>query len=421
MSRRVCFIRHSYYPSELNVKREAEALVKEGYQVSVICLRDDGEAPFERVGEVEVHRLPVKHKRGKIFRYLIEYNLFFILASLKLLFMHLDDRFDAIQINTMPDYLVYAALGPKLMGAKVVLHMHEPVPELFGTMFPQSHLGFFVTLTRWGEKMSLAFADRVLTVTREMRDNMGRRGADMDKITVIVNVPDDEMFRLELYEDAAKEVAEMRKEDRRRGVYRILTHGAIEERYGPTTIVRAVAKLKERIPGIEFRLLGKGSYLDEVLRLASELSVSDEVHYLGFLEFDHMVRELLAADVCIVPMLKNPYSVLVHTNKMYEYMALEKPVVATRLDSTASYFPDDAVLYYESGDDADLADKIYAVYSRPEEAAARVEKASEIYETYRWERERRKYVGVYASILGDAESPATPSPPSPPTSPARSD
>ena len=412
MSKRVCFIRHSYYPSELNVKREAEALIKEGYEVSVICLRDDGEAPFERVGGVEIHRLPVKHKRGKIFRYLIEYNAFFLLASLKLLFMHLEKRFDAIQINTMPDYLVFVATVPKWMGAKVVLHVHEPVPELFGTMFPQPHLRPYVGLTRFGEKISVAFADHCLTVTREMRDNLGRRGADMDKITVIVNVPDDEMFRLELYEDVAAEVAELRKEDRRKGVFRVLTHGAIEERYGPDTIVRAVARLKDRIPGIEFRLLGKGSHLDTVLSLASELGVSDEVHYLGFLEFDHMVRELLAADVCIVPMLKNPYSVLVHTNKMYEYMALKKPIVATRLDSTASYFPDDAVLYYESGDDQDLAEKIYAVFAHPEEAAARIEKASEIYETYRWERERRKYVGVYKSLFGETEaspvSPATP-------------
>lgn len=409
MSKRVCFVRHSYYPSELNVKREAEALVKEGYEVAVICLRDDDEAAFERVGGVDVHRLPVKHKRGKIFRYLIEYNLFFLLASLKLFFLHMDKRFDAIQINTMPDYLVFVALIPKLMGAKVVLHMHEPVPELFGTMFPDAHLSIFIGLTKIGEKVSLAFADRVLTVTREMRDNMGRRGADMDKITVIVNVPDDEMFRLELYEDAAAEVKALRKEERRKGVFRVLTHGAIEQRYGPDTIIRAVARLKERIPGIEFRLLGKGSYLDDVLHLASELGISDQVRYLGFVEFDQMVRELLAADVCIVPMLKNPYSVLVHTNKMYEYMALEKPVVATRLDSTAGYFPDDAVLYYESGDDEDLAEKIHAVFAHPEEASARVKKASEIYETYRWERERRKYVGVYTSVFGETDASATPS------------
>jgi len=408
--RRVCFVRHSYYPSELNVKREAEALVRAGYEVSVVCLRGDDEAPRERVGGVDVYRMPVKHKRGRILRYLYEYNAFFVLASIKVVSMHLSRRFDAIQINTMPDYLVFVGLIPKMMGAKVVLHMHEPVPELYGTMFPKPQHAPLIGMIRLAEKVSLKFADRVLTVTREMRDNMGRRGADVHKITVIVNVPDDEMFRLELYADAAAEVAELKKEERRKGTYRVLTHGAIEQRYGPDIIVRAVARLKDRIPGIQFRLLGKGDYLDAVMELASDLGVTEQLRYLGFLPFDHMVRELLAADVCVVPMRKNAYSVLVHTNKMYEYMALEKPIVASRLDSTASYFPDDAILYFESDDDEDLAEKIYSVYTHPNEAAARIAKASEIYEAYRWERERRKYLAVYEGLFGgEPQPPAGPS------------
>ena len=62
--KRIAIVRHSFYPFELNVKREAEALRDDGYDVDVICLRNDDEAPFEVVEGVNVHRLPVGHRRS---------------------------------------------------------------------------------------------------------------------------------------------------------------------------------------------------------------------------------------------------------------------------------------------------------------------------------------------------------------------
>lgn len=399
--KRACIVRHSFYPFELNVKREAEALLREGFAVTVICLRQDGEAGYERVNGIDVYRLPVGHRRGKILRYVFEYNAFFILASFKLVRLFLKNRFDVIQVNTMPDALVFTALVPKLFGAKVVLHMHEPMPELFGTMFKKWYGRYVIGMIKIAEKLSLMFADRVLTVTREMRDNFGRRGADVNNITVIVNVPDEELFRPQLYAHLREKIDRIKKEERRNGIFRIFTHGAIEERYGVDVMVRAVHHLIADIPGITFRFLGKGEYLDEVLRLARELKVDDRVHYLGFVPFEAMVEEILLADICVVPVKKNPYSNLVHTNKMYEYMALDRPVIASRLDSVVSYFPEDSIVYFESGNAEDLAEKIFHVFAHPEEVTGRMIKIREVYDTYRWDREQRKYLGVFRSLLGE--------------------
>ncbi len=394
-----CIVRHSYYPSELNVKREAEALREDGFKVHVICLRGPDEAKFEVVDGIEVHRLPVGHKRGKIGRYLIEYNVFFLLASWKLMALDLKYRMRVIQVNTMPDYLVFCTLLPKLAGAKVVLHVHEPMPELFGTMFDRRYGGFFTWSIKLAEKLSVKYADRVLTVTREMRDNMGARGADVNKITVIVNVPDDRFFRLDRYEHLVEKVNLAKREQRRKGSFRVLCHGAIEERYGIDLIVRAVARLKDEIPGIEFRFMGAGDYLPEVLNLAAELKASDHVNFLGFVPFETMIEEILAADVTVVPIKKNPYSVLVHTNKMYEYVSMQRPCVASRLDSVAAYFPDESLVFFEPGNDEDLAEKLKYVFAHPDEMQRRIENTSEIYETYRWQRERKKFLGVYHSLL----------------------
>jgi len=396
----VCIVRHSFYPWELNVKREAEALLEDGYGVHVVCLRDHGEVSHETVDGVEVHRVPVGHQRGRILRYLVEYTAFFWMASFTLLALHYRHHFRAVQVNTMPDYLVFTALIPRLTGARVVLHMHEPVPELFATMFQGWYSGVFSALARLAERISLAFADRVLTVTREMRDNFGSRGADVNKITVIVNVPDDRYFKLDHYEHLTEKVAALKKDERRQGLFRVLTHGAIEERYGQDVIVRAVARLKDDIPGIRFRFMGKGSYLEGVLDLAQALRAEDHVEYLGWVSMEEMVTEILAADVTVVSQKSNLYSNLVHTNKMYEYVALQRPVVASRLGSTEAYFGDAAVLFYDSTDDADLAEKLRHVYAHPEQLRGRVEAATQVYDTYRWSREKRKYLGVYNDLLG---------------------
>jgi glycosyltransferase involved in cell wall biosynthesis len=393
----ICILRHSNYPAELNVRREAEALLNDGYQVHVVCLREVGEAAREEVGGVQVHRLPIRHRRGRISRYLFEYNAFFVLASIKLIWLHFKHRFRGIQVNTMPDYLVFAALVPRLMGARVVLHLHEPMPELFDTMFP-GH-AWLRTLIMWSERLSLAFADHVLTVTREMRDNICARGADASKTTVIVNVPDDQLFRFERHAGVASQISAMKAERGARGTFRVLCHGSIEERYGFDLIVRAIARMAKGIPGIEFRFMGKGEFLPEVLALARQLKIERHVTYLGFVPFGTMIEEILAADVTVVPMRRNPYSVLVHTNKMFEYLALQRPVVASRLDSVVAYFPDDAISYFEPDDANDLARRLNEVIADPQASAKRVEAATRLYEAYRWSEEKQKYLAVYSSLL----------------------
>jgi glycosyltransferase involved in cell wall biosynthesis len=395
-------VRHGFYPGELNLKRESEALLEAGYDVHVICLRKQGEAEREIVDGVDIRRLPVGHRRGNIGRYLFEYNAFFALASLELVRLHWRHRLRAVQINTMPDYLVFSSLLLRLAGVKVVLHMHEPMPELFGTIFDKPRYRPLVGAIRLAERLSLAYADHVLTVTDEMRENFGRRGADLRKITVILNVPDERLFRLERYAHLAERIARVKEEDRRTGTFRLLCHGTIERRYGLDVIVGAVARVKDEIPGIQFRFMGQGDDLHAVLAKAEELGATPHVHYLGYLPFEAMIEEILCADVTVVPMRRNPYSVLVHTNKMYEYMALGRPVIASRLKSVVSYFSEDTILYFEADDEADLASQVLHSFQNPDDLRRRVHRTTELYQVYRWQNEKDTYLGVYSSLLRPA-------------------
>jgi glycosyltransferase involved in cell wall biosynthesis len=275
------------------------------------------------------------------------------------------------------------------------------MPELFSTMFDERRRRWLIWLIKLSERLSIRFADRVLTVTQEMKANFCRRGADPRKITVIVNVPDDRYFRLEHYSEFVAKVSKTRDAELKPGTVRILSHGSIEDRYGYDLIVHAVAALKTELPNLQFRFMGQGGSLHDVLKLACNLGIADQVRYLGFVPFETMVEEIIAADITVVPMKKNPYSILVHTNKMFEYLALQRPIVASRLDSVASYFPDSAIAYFKPDDSSALAQTILQCVGDPEASRARVRAATEVYERYRWSNERSKYLDVYRELLKD--------------------
>src|SRR5690606_28501040 len=109
----------------------ALALAKQGYTVDVICLRQEG-APKNSIdsGGINVYRLPLKrHRSGGFFLQLLEYLAFFILVFVKLIALHGKERYGVVQVHNLPDFLIFAALFPRLTGARLILDLHDLMPE----------------------------------------------------------------------------------------------------------------------------------------------------------------------------------------------------------------------------------------------------------------------------------------------------
>jgi len=389
MPKRICLIRHSVYPYELSFRREVETLHRAGYETHVICLdapKEDGRRREEMIDGVHVHRLPLRRKKTGVARYLYDYLSFTLLAAFKVTRLHLRHRFVAIQVNTMPDFLVFATLVPRMLGVKVVAMMQEPVPELWQTLrnTPAPRI------LEMAEQAALAYAHAALTVTQQLKDVYVSRGADADKIAVILNVPESRFL-------ASQEGTVGPPPDTTR--FTLICHGAIEERYGHDTILEAVALVRPQIPNLRLRILGKGSYVDEFLAHRARLELEDCVDFLGWVTLSQMVQELHAADAGIVAQKSSPYSNLVHTNKMYEYIAFGKPVLASRLRSVQAYFGEDALCYFEPGDAESLAQGMLDLYQHPAKGRALVENAWGLYTRYRWEKQKDIYLSVYQTLV----------------------
>lgn len=388
--KRVCIIRYFYYPSELNIKREAEALLEANFNVCVICARKKDESLYENINGVSVYRIPIEHKRGDLIRYIYEYLYFFIKVVFFVTKLYFRERFSVIQVNTMPDFLIFSTLIPKLFGTKIVLHIHEPMPELWRVKFGYN---FFIDkLLRTVRKWAMMYADYILTVTQQLKETLTAQKILSNKITVILNVPDENIFLPHINEINEKK-AYIHNE------FAIITHGAIEDRYGLETAIRAISTLKDKIPNMKYYILGEGSYKTALQKIVANLNNKNYIRFTGYLPFQEMVDYLRKSDLGIIPMEKNPYSELVHTNKMFEYMMLKKSIIASRLKAVESYFPNEAIMYFEPGNPQDLAEKILYLYNHPEKRKELVKNASKIYEKYQWSKMKMEYIKVYEELL----------------------
>lgn len=386
MAKRACIVRQGNYPYDLLVRREAEALASDGFEVDVICQYSSKDPAEEAINGVHVYRLPIRLNRDGVIPYVAGYVWFFFLAAYKLTVLHLRHRYSIVQVNTLPDFLVFATLIPRLMGAKVGLVMYEPMPELWATLYNKR---LIVRPLEIIQRLAIGYANVVFAVTQQQKETFVARGANADKIAVMLNVPD-----TRAWEQLVPERVDTGNEH-----FTLICHGRIEERYGHDTIVQAVNMVKDHIPNLRLRVLGNGYYVDEFLAQVKALGLETRVQYLGWVSLQKMVEELCYADVGIVAQKASPYSNLVHTGKMYDYLAFGKPVLASRLGAVRAYFDEDALCFFEPGNAASLAQGILDLWQHPEKRRAMVENSQRLYDQYRWEKQREIYLSTYRAAL----------------------
>ncbi|MFH0878297.1 MAG: glycosyltransferase family 4 protein [Lentisphaerota bacterium] len=384
---RVAILRHGYYPGDPRVYKEAHALQEAGYEVEVICLRNRDEKPEEMLDGIRVFRLGLSHRRGSKLRYMLEYGGSILLMALKLSWRHLKKAYDLVQVNTLPDELVFATLLPRLLGARILLDMHEPTPELYLTKYGSRASSRAFAFHARMEQLAIRYAYRVLTVNDALKDRYVGRGAPGSKITVVRNVPAEEVF----IPSAGVAFPS--------GVFCVVTHGTLQPRYGHEVLLRAVPLLRDVIPGFRLLIVGDGETAPVLKQLAQDLKCADVVEFAGSVPLPQVPGRLALAQVGVVPLMPSPFSDLCQPNKLFEYVALGIPVVAARFPAMREGFDGESFLQFTPGDPAELAGAIGDVYRNPEPARRRARKALEQYEALRWSAGKQVYLDAVKGCL----------------------
>ena len=394
--KRVAMVLFSYYPMDPRPRRAAETLVNEGMTVDVFCLSESArEARHETVNGVEVLRVPLKRRRGGVAGYVVQYATFLLAASAIVAARALRRRYDLVYVHNMPDVLVLSGLIPKLFGAKVVLDLHDPMPELMMTIFNLRADTLPIRTLKRLERWSIAVADRALTVNLACKKLFASRSCRPEKISVVMNSPDERIFRSR----ASRPYPSTREATGRPFV--IMYHGSLVERNGLDLAVAALGRLRGRLPGAQLRVYGPATpYLERVMASVRVEGLSELVDYRGPKRAEEIAAAIEECDLGIVPNHRNTFTELNTPTRIFEYLALGKPVIAPRAPGILDYFDEGSLIFFELGNAEDLARRIEDVFFRPGEAMAIARRGQAVYRAHAWREERRVLVDLTSELLG---------------------
>lgn len=378
MTRSVCLVVQNSYPSDVRIRKYAQTLREQGHNVCVIACRERGQAYHESYDRVEVYRIPPSRSRAGKWRYAFEYCMFFIFAFFQLNLLDLKKHFDVVHINTLPDFLVFCAVIQKLKNATIVLDMHEVMPEFFMSKYSKGMDSRFVRMLLLMEKISLRFADRVITVNHALKDLFETRVLSEGSVEVIMNTADGRVIN--------------RAPKRRHAFFNCVYHGTVTDIYGLDTAIEGFARASEGDERMLFHIYGDGPQVPKLKQLTRALGVDRKVFFHGSVPHDVIWDRLGEMDLGILACRKDVFMDLSFSNKLAEYIFLQIPVIHSNLKSIQYYFDDKDLLFFPAGDINDLAEKICFARQHPDLMQLRANTAYAKYAAMDWGVMARRYL-----------------------------
>jgi glycosyltransferase involved in cell wall biosynthesis len=392
--KRVGIVVLSAYPFDPRPRRSADVLVCQGMSVDYICVAD-GKVPWrEKTNGINVFRVPINHQRGGKLGYAYQYSAFILASAAILAARSRRHRYDLVFVNNMPDILVVSALLPKIFGAKVILDLHDPMPELMMTIFGKDPGSKSVRLLKFLEKWSAARADRVLVPNVACRRLLASRSCPEDRIAVMMNSPDESIFP---FRPACSQPA---LEHRSNDPFVVMYHGTLVERNGLDIAIEAFACLRKKLPMAQLHIYGKATpFLERVMQSARDRGLEQNVLHFGQKPLEQIVD---AIDACNVGLIPNRHNAFTHINtptRIFEYLARGKPVIAPRTAGIQDYFDEHSLLFFEPGNAEELVQQIEFVASHPGEALNITERGQQVYKAHAWQLEKEGLVKVVRQLL----------------------
>jgi glycosyltransferase involved in cell wall biosynthesis len=383
-------------PFDRRVWLECQSLVAAGYDVTVVCPRDDDTKAHQVIDDVEIFTYPPYAPGGSAAGFVAEYAYSFLATARLALKARRGRGFDVVQACNPPD--IFWPLARYLRwrdGSWFVFDHHDLCPELYESRFAGrsrlAHRGLLML-----ERQTFRAADRVISTNESYREVAMRRGGkSADEVTVVRTGPDAEVLR------AGEPVPQLR-----RGREHLVAYlGVMGPQDGVDLAIRAAHVVVHELGrhDIGFLLMGGGDCHEELLELRAELDLDDHVQMPGRVPEDFVVSALSTADLGLCPDPKNPLNDVSTMNKTMEYMAYGLPVVAFDLRETR-VSAGEAATYAVPNDFVAFARAIVELVDDPERrrrmgrfGRTRVE------QELQWSHQREAYLGVYADLVAHDE------------------
>ena len=320
--RTVLLVWDADYPWDIRVEKVGETLARHGYSVHVLA-RNLKRGPVEdRTGTLQVHRLrPLPAWMGRLNDFIsfpAFINPVWWRAAIR---TGRASRARAIVVRDLPLAPV-GLLAGRWLGIPVVMDMAESYPEMIRNVwtFAPWKLRNLLLRNPWlagvVERFVIKRLDHILVVVEESRDRLLALGVAPERITIVSNTPDASRFA------PAPATVPF-------GGLRLSYIGLLGFSRGLEVAIRGVAQFVAAGGQASLDIHGTGGAEQRLRALVAELGLAARVRFCGWLDNSRVPEVLAATDVGIVPHRRCGHWDTTIPNKLFDYMAAERPVLVS--------------------------------------------------------------------------------------------
>jgi glycosyltransferase involved in cell wall biosynthesis len=395
-------ISFSEYSSDIRVRREAEALYNNGFDVDVISLPNDTSNTQYKLNDVNI--IPITNirffsHRGNPLKFLIGYLLFGLTFFFKLFRLNKSHRYNIIHVHNPPDPFVFFAFPLKILfKIKIVLDRHEPlylgVKSLFGT----KSNSFIINLIKLIENISFKLSDKIIVINRIEFLDVKNRGINEDRIAIVTNTLDESRIEIDPNTLLDRKSLLTKVEE---NTFVILYQGLIALERDLDTLLEAVKKIvtKNKKTYLKVVVCGAGPYLSELIKYVQKNELESFFEIKGKIEFNELVKYMKIADLGLVLAKDNEFYNRYSPNKIFEYLYFNKLVIVPKLALLYS-IAKDACFFYKPSNADELALRITEIMENYGQLYSdKSENMKKFYNENSWDNVKKNLINCYKELM----------------------
>lgn len=387
-----CTISYSLYDTDIRVKRYSELFVNNTNRIDAIAIcGKNGNEKQNILNGVSVYYIQKRtyDEKNRI-DYFLKIIKFFIKGSFLLLYKHIKYKYDIIHVHNVPDFLVFMAIIPKWLGAKIILDIHDVMPELYCEKFKKSFKSSLANMLLFLERKSVHFADFVIVANDLWCEKIiNRNNISHKKCIALLNYPNLNFF---------PEIVPKLKQDSLKIIY----PGHLSYHHGIDIAIKAFAIVKKNLPFATFDIYAHSFILEYRLflkKLINKLNLEDDIHIYESIVFSELTKVFKNVDMGVVPKRGGIFASEAFSTKIFDFMAAGIPVVASKTKIDEYYFNDSMIKFFAQGKHEDMAEKVIELYHNPDERQRLSDNGLEFAKRNNWDLKKQQYNDVINSLL----------------------
>ena len=316
-------------PTDIRIENEAEILIKNGHQVGILSIGDYSKSEEIVYKGITIYRVAfskfwLKKMHGlagiiPVLELVIERHVKRILKIRK---------YDALHLHDLYTFGVITRLKPRF-DLLFVGDMHENYVEVlkdydWPNRFPNN---LIFSHSKWekNERKWLPLFDKVITVSEGIRKRLIHKGVQEENALITPN-----SIRLDLFDSFEVDENIIQKYS---GKFVLIYVGGFISNRGLEHIIQSLPSIVSKIKNVQLVLVGDGEERDNLEQLVSDLELNDVVIFEGWKKQSEIKSYLKAANIGLVPFRRTPQTDNSSSNKLFQYMYYQLPIVATNCNS----------------------------------------------------------------------------------------